>query len=90
LRDQPHHASRLAASIWPAQTATDRGGHRLYSDDDVQQALNILDWVQKGVPVSQIKPLLDNPVARQTNHWSSLQESMLQRLKEGKSTPCAS
>ena len=60
------------------------GGHRLYSDDDVQQALNILDWVQKGVPVSQIKPLLDNPVARQTNHWSSLQESMLQRLKEGK------
>ncbi len=25
------------------------GGHRLYSDDDVQQALKILDWVKKGV-----------------------------------------
>ncbi len=24
------------------------GGHRLYSDDDVQQALKILDWVKKG------------------------------------------
>ncbi len=23
------------------------GGHRLYSDDDVQQALKILDWVEK-------------------------------------------
>ena len=23
------------------------GGHRLYSDDDVQQALKILDWVKK-------------------------------------------
>ncbi|GAB7260398.1 hypothetical protein DZS_18470 [Dickeya ananatis] len=24
------------------------GGHRLYSDADVQQALKILDWVKKG------------------------------------------
>lgn len=23
------------------------GGHRLYSDDDIQQALKILDWVKK-------------------------------------------
>ncbi len=23
------------------------GGHRLYSDDDVQQALKILDWIQR-------------------------------------------
>ncbi len=23
------------------------GGHRLYSDEDVQQALKILDWVKK-------------------------------------------
>lgn len=27
------------------------GGHRLYSDEDVQQALKILDWVKKGVPI---------------------------------------
>ncbi|QMM51020.1 MerR family transcriptional regulator [Enterobacter sp. RHB15-C17] len=60
------------------------GGHRLYSDDDVQQALKILDWVKKGVPVSQVKPLLARPGARRTNNWLTLQESMLQRLKEGK------
>ena len=60
------------------------GGHRLYSDDDVQQALKILDWVKKGVPVSQVKPLLSRPGARRTNNWLTLQETMLQRLKEGK------
>lgn len=60
------------------------GGHRLYSDDDVQQALKILDWVKKGVPVSQVKPLLARPEARRTNNWLTLQESMLQKLKEGK------
>jgi DNA-binding transcriptional MerR regulator len=60
------------------------GGHRQYSDDDVQQALKILDWVKKGVPVSQVKPLLARPGARRANNWLTLQESMLQRLKEGK------
>ncbi|MBN3069888.1 MerR family transcriptional regulator [Pectobacterium brasiliense] len=60
------------------------GGHRLYSDDDVQQALKILDWVKKGVPVSQVKPLLARSGTRRTNNWLALQESMLQRLKEGK------
>ncbi|TCC09231.1 MerR family transcriptional regulator [Kosakonia quasisacchari] len=60
------------------------GGHRLYSDDDVQQALKILDWVKKGVPVSQVKPLLARPETHRTNNWLTLQESMLQRLKEGK------
>lgn len=60
------------------------GGHRLYSDDDVQQALRILDWVKKGVPIGQVKPLLERPGSRRTNNWVTLQETMLQRLKEGK------
>lgn len=60
------------------------GGHRLYSDDDVQQALKILDWVKKGVPVSQVKPLLARPETRRANNWVTLQEKMLTRLKEGK------
>ena len=60
------------------------GGHRQYSDEDVQQALKILDWVKKGVPVSQVKPLLARPGPRRTNNWVNLQETMLQRLKEGK------
>ena len=55
------------------------GGHRLYSDDDVQQALKILDWVKKGVPVSQVKPLLSRPGARRTNNWLTLQETEVLR-----------
>lgn len=60
------------------------GGHRLYSDDDIQQALKILDWVKKGVPVSQVKPLLASPGVQRTSSWITLQESMLLKLKEGK------
>ncbi|GAA0469001.1 MULTISPECIES: MerR family transcriptional regulator [Tatumella] len=60
------------------------GGHRMYTDDDVRLALKILDWLRKGVPVSQVKPLLSRPETGLTNNWLSLQEKMLQRLKEGK------
>ncbi|MGG5837319.1 MULTISPECIES: MerR family transcriptional regulator [Enterobacteriaceae] len=60
------------------------GGHRLYSDEDIKQAQRILDWVKKGVPIGQVKPLLERPGKQRTNNWITLQESMLQRLKEGK------
>ncbi|HBV1534536.1 TPA: MerR family transcriptional regulator, partial [Klebsiella aerogenes] len=60
------------------------GGHRLYNDDDVQLALKILDWVKKGVPVSQVKPLLTRSDAGPGDNWLVLQDNMLQRLKEGK------
>lgn len=59
------------------------GGHRLYSDDDIQQALKILDWVKKGCRSAGQAPA-GRPGARRTNNWLTLQESMLQRLKEGK------
>jgi Predicted transcriptional regulators len=60
------------------------GGHRQYNDEDVAKALKILDWVKKGVPVSQVKPLLARPMARKADNWQNLQETLLQRLKEGK------
>ena len=60
------------------------GGHRQYNDEDVEKALKILDWVKKGVPVGQVKPLLERPAARRTDNWQTLQETLLQRLKEGK------
>ncbi|ECG8588941.1 MerR family transcriptional regulator [Salmonella enterica subsp. salamae] len=60
------------------------GGHRLYSDEDIQQALTILDWMKKGVPISQIKPLLSRPVSYQDNNWITLQETMLYHLHEGR------
>lgn len=60
------------------------GGHRLYSEDDVQQALIILDWVKKGVPIGQVKSLLERPAPRRTNNWQTLQQTLLERLKAGK------
>ncbi|MDI3427282.1 MerR family transcriptional regulator [Enterobacter sp. V87_3] len=60
------------------------GGHRLYSEDDVRQALIILDWVKKGVPIGQVKSLLQRPAPRRTNNWQTLQQTLLERLKAGK------
>lgn len=60
------------------------GGHRLYSDEDVQQALKILDWVKKGVPIGQVKSLLERPAPRRANNWQTLQQAMLQKLQVGK------
>lgn len=63
------------------------GGHRLYSEDDVRQALIILDWVKKGVPIGQVKSLLQRPAPRRTNNWQTLQQTLLERLKAGKIEP---
>lgn len=60
------------------------GGHRLYNDADIELALKILDWIKKGVPVSQVRPLLSRPEQGQANNWLQLQEHMLELLKTGK------
>src|SRR3990167_10733282 len=38
-------------------------GHRLFSAEHVQRILTILTWLNRGVPVSQVKQLLDTPQA---------------------------
>ncbi|WP_085695357.1 MULTISPECIES: MerR family transcriptional regulator [unclassified Pseudomonas] len=38
-------------------------GHRLYSAEHVQRIRAILTWLDRGVAVSQVKPLLDTPQA---------------------------
>ncbi len=83
-RDHRHHAAGLAARYGLLKPQRTEGGHRQYSDEDVQQALKILDWVKKGVPIGQVKPLLERPTSRLTNNWLTLQQSMLQRLQDGK------
>ena len=50
----------------------------------LQQALKILDWVKKGVPIGQVKSLLERPAPRRANNWQTLQQAMLQKLQEGK------
>lgn len=36
-------------------------GHRLYARDDIQRIERILQWLGRGVPVSQVHDLLDQP-----------------------------
>jgi DNA-binding transcriptional MerR regulator len=43
-------------------------GHRLFSSEHVQRILTILTWLNRGVAVSQVKPLLDTPQAF-TRRW---------------------
>jgi len=55
-------------------------GHRLYSADHVQRILTILTWLNRGVAVSQVKPLLDTPQAFSEpveNDWQALRNNAL-------------
>ncbi|GAA5172332.1 MerR family transcriptional regulator [Modicisalibacter zincidurans] len=36
-------------------------GHRLYAREDIQRVERILHWLDRGVPVSQVRDLLDRP-----------------------------
>lgn len=36
-------------------------GHRLYAHDDIERIEQILQWLNRGVPVSQVRELLDQP-----------------------------
>ncbi|SDK46934.1 MerR family transcriptional regulator [Billgrantia gudaonensis] len=36
-------------------------GHRLYAREDIERVERILQWLGRGVPVSQVKDLLDQP-----------------------------
>ncbi|KAE9638509.1 MerR family transcriptional regulator [Pseudomonas sp. PB103] len=55
-------------------------GHRLYSAEHVQRILTILTWLNRGVAVSQVKPLLDTPQAftpTEENDWHPLRQTLL-------------
>jgi DNA-binding transcriptional MerR regulator len=55
-------------------------GHRLYSAEHVQRILTILTWLNRGVAVSQVKPLLDTPQAFSEsveNDWQRLRQTLL-------------
>ncbi|WP_411705530.1 MerR family transcriptional regulator [Edaphovirga cremea] len=38
------------------------GGHRLYSEDDLSRIRTILSWLNRGVPIGQIRALLDGDI----------------------------
>lgn len=56
-------------------------GHRLYAQDDITRIERILQWLNRGVPVSQVVDLLDQPEtievpAPDAGDWSSQRQQL--------------
>jgi len=60
-------------------------GHRLFNADHVQRIQTILTWLNRGVPVSQVKGLIDSaqvlPDAVE-NEWHALRQNLVQAVSE--------
>ena len=57
-------------------------GHRLYAREDIERIEHILQWLNRGVPVSQVRELLDQPQPESTpmpdeGSWSGQQQLAL-------------
>ena len=68
--------------IVPQRTAK---GHRLFSNEHIQRIQHILLWLNRGVAVSQIKPLLDAPAAPDdslANDWQVWRQTLIQAIRE--------
>ncbi|MCJ8287802.1 MAG: MerR family transcriptional regulator [Halomonas sp.] len=57
-------------------------GHRLYAREDIERVERILQWLNRGVPVSQVKDLLTQPEPAETappaaGDWISQRRQML-------------
>ncbi len=58
-------------------------GHRLYSDADVQLIRQILNWLDKGVSIGQVKSLLNNTHSQLDNdNWRNIQHELLTLAQE--------
>ncbi|MCL1073772.1 MerR family transcriptional regulator [Shewanella dokdonensis] len=68
--------------VVPARTPK---GHRLYSEAQVQQIVEIRHWLERGVAISKVKPLLEGsayaeaaPVAEVDSDWAKLAQALTQ------------
>lgn len=60
-------------------------GHRLYSDYHVLRVMNILTWLNRGVPVSQVKHLIDSRQPETSvpgNDWEALRHNLVTLIGE--------
>ncbi|NWA29964.1 MerR family transcriptional regulator [Pseudomonas sp. C6002] len=61
-------------------------GHRLFSDEHVQRIHTILTWLNRGVPVSQVKSLIDTAQATSEppveNEWHNRRQHLVQAISE--------
>lgn len=61
-------------------------GHRLYAREDIERVERILQWLSRGVPVSQVRELIDQPevVAISTptaGDWPSQQRQLIAAIE---------
>ncbi|WP_087719776.1 MerR family transcriptional regulator [Salinicola salarius] len=61
-------------------------GHRLYGRDDIERVERILQWLNRGVPVSQVRELLDQPEAAETpapqmGDWASQRQHLIHAVE---------
>ncbi|MGM3172576.1 MerR family transcriptional regulator [Dickeya lacustris] len=59
------------------------GGHRVYDDADLIEVGIILSWIQKGVPIGQIKRLLEGQSVSTGQGNTDLQDALLTPLQSG-------
>ncbi|MDQ0665793.1 MULTISPECIES: MerR family transcriptional regulator [unclassified Pseudomonas] len=61
-------------------------GHRLFSAEHVQRIHTILTWLNRGVPVSQVKSLIDTAQATSEppveNEWHNRRQHLVQAISE--------
>ena len=68
--------------IVPHRTAK---GHRLFSTEHIQRIQQILLWLNRGVSVSQIKPLLNTPstpAETPDSDWQTWRQTMMESIGE--------
>ena len=53
------------------------GGHRLFTDSDIERIREIKRWVDTGVQVSKVKKLLIEGSKEQQQDWRERQEEVL-------------
>lgn len=65
--------------IKPQRTAK---GHRVYSQDNIEQIQQIVSWLNRGVAISKVAALLaseqaPSSIATDNNHWLQIQQDLL-------------
>ena len=59
--------------IQPVRT---EGGHRLYSQADIEAIRSIVDWTERGVAVSKVGSLLERSAASKAEPWAAEAEPL--------------
>lgn len=59
------------------------GGHRLFTESDIDRIREIKSWISNGVQVSKVQPLLSSEPDEVRDGWREQQETVLRYLQQG-------